>query len=99
MRTSMVMFSRRASGPNGRNLRAKGMSRRPESPTVSSACETPPEELDMSGAGFHVHGPHDHEVEHAIEHAGGHATAGQGNMVNQIAVFTAIVATVGAIFA
>ena len=53
----------------------------------------------MSGAGFHVHGPHDHEVEHAIEHAGGHATTGQGNMVNQIAVFTAIIATIGAIFA
>ena len=53
----------------------------------------------MSGAGFHVHGPHDHEVEHAIEHAGGHAATSQGNMVNQIAVFTAIIATVGAIFA
>ena len=53
----------------------------------------------MSEAGFHVHGPHDHEVEHAIEHAGEHGEAGRGNMVNQIAVFTAIVATVGAIFA
>jgi hypothetical protein len=53
----------------------------------------------MSGAGFHVHGPHDHEVEHAIEHAGGHAATSQGNMVNQIAVFTAIIATVGAVFA
>jgi hypothetical protein len=52
----------------------------------------------MSGAGFHVHGPHDHEIEHAIEHAGGHAEGGQG-MVNQIAMFTAIIATVGAIFA
>jgi hypothetical protein len=53
----------------------------------------------MSEAGFHVHGPHDHEVEHAIEHAGEHGEAGRANMVNQIAVFTAIVATVGAIFA
>ena len=53
----------------------------------------------MSGAGFHVHGPHDHELEHAVQHAGGHADAGQGNMVNQIAVFTAMIATVGAIFA
>ena len=28
----------------------------------------------MSGAGFHVHGPHDHELEHAQQHAahGGH---------------------------
>ena len=23
----------------------------------------------MSGAGFHVHGPHDHEIEHAVQHA------------------------------
>ena len=23
----------------------------------------------MSGAGFHVHGPHDHELEHAAQHA------------------------------
>jgi len=53
----------------------------------------------MSGAGFHVHGPHDHEIEHAIEHAGEHAEGGHGNMVNQIAMFTAIIATVGAIFA
>jgi hypothetical protein len=53
----------------------------------------------MSEAGFHVHGPHDHEIEHAIEHAGGHAKGAQGNMVNQIAMFTAIIATVGAIFA
>ncbi len=47
----------------------------------------------MSGAGFHVHGPHDHELEHAAQ--GGHAA---GGMINQIAMFTAIVATVGAIF-
>jgi hypothetical protein len=51
----------------------------------------------MSEHGFHVH--HDHEIEHAIEHAGGHAKGAQGNMVNQIAMFTAIIATVGAIFA
>lgn len=53
----------------------------------------------MSEGGFHVHGPHEHEMEHAIEHAGEQAEGGHGNMVNQIAVFTAIVATVGAIFA
>jgi Na+/glutamate symporter len=52
----------------------------------------------MSGAGFHVHGPHDHELEHATQHAAGHAGAA-GGMVNQIAVFTAVIATVGAIFA
>jgi len=51
----------------------------------------------MSGHGFHVHGPHDHELEHARQ--GAHAGHGQpGNMVNQIAMFTAIIATVGAVF-
>lgn len=50
----------------------------------------------MSGAGFHVHGPHDHELEHAVEHAA-HGE-GAGGMINQIAMFTAIIATVGAIF-
>lgn len=47
----------------------------------------------MSGNGFHVHGPHDHEIEHATQ-----AAHGGGGMVNQIAMFTAIIATVGAIF-
>ena len=52
----------------------------------------------MSGDGFHVHGPHDHELEHAVQ--GGHDAAhGGGGMVNQIALFTAVIATVGAIFA
>jgi Na+/glutamate symporter len=51
----------------------------------------------MSGHGFHVHGPHDHELEHAQQ--GGHASHGEnGGMINQIAMFTAIVATVGALF-
>ena len=49
----------------------------------------------MSGHGFHVHGPHDHELEHAQQ--GGHG-GDQGSMINQIAMFTAIIATVGAIF-
>ena len=40
---------------------------------------------------FHVHGPHDHEVEHAAEH-------GAGGMVGQLAVITAILATIGALF-
>ncbi len=53
----------------------------------------------MSGAGFHVHGPHDHEIEHATQ--GGHGSHGEhgGGMINQIAMFTAIIATVGALFA
>ena len=45
----------------------------------------------MSEDGFHVHGPHDHEMEHAAE--------GHGNsFTNRIAMFTAVIATVGAIF-
>jgi hypothetical protein len=55
----------------------------------------------MSGAGFHVHGPHDHELEHAAQgHADEHGHHGIGgkSMTNQIAMFTAIIATVGAIF-
>src|SRR5437667_2242707 len=46
----------------------------------------------MSGHGFHVHGPHDHEMEHVAQHgtAEGHAS--------QLAVVTAILATVGALF-
>ena len=48
----------------------------------------------MSEDGFHVHGPHDHELEHAVEHA----SEGAGGMINQIAMFTAVIATVGAIF-
>lgn len=44
----------------------------------------------MSGHGFHVHGPHDHAVEHAAH--GGDAFS------NNIAVMTAVLATVGALF-
>src|SRR5215204_5422465 len=56
----------------------------------------------MSGTGFHVHGPHDHEMEHAVQHAGEHgdsAKHGSGRMINQIAMVTAVIATVGAVFA
>jgi hypothetical protein len=53
----------------------------------------------MSGGTFHVHGPHDHELEHATQHAGEAAHGGGGSMTNQIAMFTAVIATVGAIFA
>src|SRR6476619_5582124 len=44
----------------------------------------------MSDHGFHVHGPHDHEVEHAA-HSG-------DPMSGRIAVMTAIFATIGALF-
>jgi len=46
----------------------------------------------MSGSQFHVHGPHDHEIEHAVEH-GAH-----DRMSGRIAVTTALIATIGAIF-
>ena len=45
----------------------------------------------MSGHGFHVHGPHDHELEHAAQHE-------PKGMAGQLAVITAILATVGALF-
>ena len=46
----------------------------------------------MSDSGFHIHGPHDHELEHAAEHE----PQGLGG---QLAVATALIATVGAMFA
>jgi Na+/glutamate symporter len=46
----------------------------------------------MSGHGFHVHGPHDHEIEHATQHAAKSPSSGT------IAVVTAVLATVGALF-
>jgi Na+/glutamate symporter len=59
----------------------------------------------MSSGGFHVHGPHDHEIEHAIQghHGDAHDDHAPGaksgrSMTSQIALFTAIIATVGAIF-
>ena len=52
----------------------------------------------MSGQGFHVHGPHDHELEHAQQGGNGHGGHDSSGMINQIAMFTAIIATIGAIF-
>ncbi|MBV7431087.1 MULTISPECIES: DUF4337 domain-containing protein [unclassified Acidovorax] len=57
----------------------------------------------MSSGGFHVHGPHDHAVEHAThghhdDATASHGNDGNGSSMNKIAMFTAIVATVGAIF-
>lgn len=45
----------------------------------------------MSGDGFHVHGPHDHEVEHVAHHGGDEFTS-------RLAVLTAIISTIGAVF-
>ncbi|MEY8878656.1 MAG: DUF4337 domain-containing protein [Leptothrix sp. (in: b-proteobacteria)] len=55
----------------------------------------------MSGHGFHVHGPHDHELEHAAQqggHGGGHGNGQKDSFAGTIAVTTAILATVGALF-
>jgi hypothetical protein len=48
----------------------------------------------MSGHGFHVHGPHDHAVEHASHGAHG----GGDNFASKIAVLTAVLSTLGALF-
>ena len=45
----------------------------------------------MSGHGFHVHGPHEHELEHAARHE-------PKGFAGQLAVITAVLATVGAFF-
>ena len=45
----------------------------------------------MSGHGFHVHGPHDHEVEH-VAHNGG------DSFTSRLAVLTAVLSTIGALF-
>ncbi|KQV49241.1 hypothetical protein ASC95_16585 [Pelomonas sp. Root1217] len=45
----------------------------------------------MSGHGFHVHGPHEHELEHAAQHE-------PKGFAGQLAVITAILATLGAGF-
>ena len=45
----------------------------------------------MSDDEFHIHGPHDHEVEHIVEHGG-------DGFTSRLAVLTAILSTVGAIF-
>lgn len=50
----------------------------------------------MSGGHFHVHGPHDHAVEHAAQgHGDGH---GDDGFASRIAVTTAVLSTIGALF-
>jgi hypothetical protein len=46
----------------------------------------------MSEDDFHVHGPHDHELEHATQHGAADSFTGR------IALTTALLATVGALF-
>jgi hypothetical protein len=59
----------------------------------------------MSGSGFHVHGPHDHALEpehiehdaaNAATHKDEHKSHG-GGFAQWVAIFTAVLATVGAI--
>ena len=45
----------------------------------------------MSEGGFHVHGPHDHELEHAAQHE-------PEGFAGKLAVTTAVIATIGALF-
>src|SRR6185437_8288391 len=66
----------------------------PASPTISRpirACAQTALRLEirMSEDHFHVHGPHDHEVEHRAQH---------DPFAGRIAVMTAIFATIGAVF-
>ncbi len=54
----------------------------------------------MSGSEFHVHGPHDHAVEHEAQ--GDHGTHGDHksagfSLAQVVAIFTAILATAGAV--
>lgn len=53
----------------------------------------------MSGGKFHVHGPHDHAVEHEAQggHGGDHGGGHGASLGQQVAIFTAILATLGAI--
>src|SRR5690242_12318912 len=44
----------------------------------------------MSEAGFHVHGPHEHELEHQAAHG--------DDLASRMAVTTAVLATIGALF-
>lgn len=46
----------------------------------------------MSGDHFHVHGPHDHAVEHVAEHGG------SDDFASRIAVLTAVLSTLGALY-
>ena len=48
----------------------------------------------MSEGGFHVHGPHDHELEHAAQNA--HQDS--DGFAGRLAVLTAVLSTVGALF-
>jgi hypothetical protein len=50
----------------------------------------------MPSEGFHVHGAHDHTLEHATEHAGAHG-GGVDTLAGRVAVLSAVLATLGAL--
>src|SRR5438046_371773 len=59
---------RPGTAPNSGRLHAKRTSRPKACATHSRAIEeSGRENSDMSGKGFHVHGPHEHELEHAAQ--------------------------------
>ena len=51
----------------------------------------------MSGGKFHVHGPHDHALEAGEHGEGGDSHKSGAGFVQWVAIFTAILATIGAI--
>ena len=51
----------------------------------------------MSGGKFHVHGPHDHALEAGEHGEGGDAHKSGAGFVQWVAIFTAILATIGAV--
>src|SRR5436190_17515525 len=98
MRNSRTSTARNGAKRPGNRGGWTGM---PASPTISRpirACARRARALDqtrfdwrirMSEDHFHVHGPHEHEVEHQAEH---------DPFAGRIAVMTAIFATIGALF-
>src|SRR6185503_1639326 len=86
--------SRSGIAPRSTKSDAKHSRPKRDWPSTSSPTEESAEgKRTMSGAGFHVHGPHDHELEHAAQHGDKDRFAGT------IAVMTAVLATIGALFA
>ena len=75
-------------GPAASTTRTSPTSARASATDISTQRKT--RKPRMSAGHFHVHGPHDHEVEHAAHSADPFA--------GRIAVMTAIFATIGALF-
>jgi hypothetical protein len=80
------------SGVDGLCILANAGPNQRESRRIATLASHQTKGFAMSGAGFHVHGPHDHQLEHAAQHE-------PEGMAGKLAVLTAIIATVGALFA